>query len=218
MKKDLCELVVIIDESGSMGSVVSDTIGGFNTFLNTHKKLPGEAKLTLVKFDTSYNIVHNGTNIKDVEALNEKTYYPSGMTALLDATGKTIDEVGKRLSSTPIEERPEKVIVMIITDGEENSSKEYKKDKIKKMIEHQQDNYKWEFVFMGADQDAWSNAQHMGMKNYVNFSQADMGKTFRGMAYYSSNSRIKSEDTSLDNFQLSEDELNEKLDELTKDK
>jgi len=214
MKKDLCELIVIIDESGSMSSVVNDTIGGFNTFLETHQAMEGEAKLTLVKFDTKYEIVHNGVDIKNVPKLDKSLYYPGGMTALLDAVGKTIDTVAKRLDDTPEEERPEKVIVMIITDGEENSSKEYKLKQIKSKIELQINTYKWEFVFMGADQNAWDTAHSMGMQNSVDFSQRDIGKTIKGMAYYSSNVRSKSTAASLDNFNMTEDLLDAELNKI----
>jgi uncharacterized protein YegL len=218
MKKDLAELIVILDESGSMGSVVSDTIGGFNTFLDTHQKLPGEAKLTLVKFDTKYDIVYNGLDVRKVPALNNKTYAPGGMTALLDAVGRTIDEVGKRLDKTPEDEKPEKVIFMIITDGEENSSHEYTKEQVKEKTEHQKNNYAWEFVFLGADQDAWSNAQAMGINRSVNFVQSDMNRTMKGMTYYSSNIRAKSAKTSLDNFDLSDAQLDDELEKLKNNK
>ena len=218
MKKDLTELIVLIDESGSMGSVVGDTIGGFNTFLETHQKLPGEAKLTLVKFDTKYEIVHNGVEVRKVEPLTTKTYKPGGMTALLDAVGKTIDEVGRRLADTPENEKPEKVIFMVLTDGEENSSREYTKEQVKEKTEHQTNNYQWEFIFIGADQDAWSNARGIGMSQSYNFTQADMGRTMKGMAYYSSNVRVKSAKASMDNFDLSDAQLDDELEKLTKKK
>lgn len=214
MKKDLCELIVIIDESGSMHSVINDTIGGFNTFLETHQALPGEAKLTLVKFSTKYEIVHNGLDIQNVPKLDVFTYMPGGMTALIDAVGRTIDEVGKRLANTLEENRPEKVIVMIITDGEENSSCEYKLDQIKSKIETQTKDYSWEFIFLGADQNAWENAQSMGILNSITFTQSDINKTLKGMGYYSSNKRMGSVNASIDNFLISEEELDKELKEL----
>ena len=211
MKNDLCELIVVIDESGSMSSVRGDTIGGFNTFLETHQKLAGEARLTLVKFNSNYYLVHDGVNVKDVPLLTEASYIPSDMTALLDAIGKTIDTVGKRLAATPEEERPEKVIFMIITDGAENVSTEYTKEQVKDKTTHQREKYGWEFIFMGADQDAWGNGRGMGVNNSVNFTQHDMGKTLKGMSYMSSNMRAKSANTSLENYNLSEKELDAKL-------
>jgi uncharacterized protein YegL len=218
MKKDLFELIVLLDESGSMGSVVTDTIGGFNTFLETHQKLPGEAKLTLVKFDTKYEIVHNGVDVRKALALNTETYTPGGMTALIDAVGRTIDEVGYRLANTIEEERPEKVIFMIITDGEENSSKEYTKEQVKEKTEHQTKNYQWEFIFLGADQDAWANARGIGVQNSYNFMQGDINRTMKGMTYYSSNVRAKSAKTSMDNFDLSDAQLDSEIEKLKNDK
>lgn len=219
MKKDLFELVVLIDESGSMGSVVNDTIGGFNTFLDTHQKLPGEAKLTLVKFQSFGKDItaYNGIDVKLVHPLDSQTYRPGGSTALLDAVGKTIDTVGKRLADTPEEERPEKVIFMIITDGEENDSKEYNKAQIKEKTERQTKEYGWEFIFMGADQDAWSNARQMGVHNSVNFIQKDMKGTLNKMSYYSASARTRSADHSMENFNLSDAEVDKKLADLQKD-
>jgi len=211
MKKDLCELVVILDESGSMGMVTNDTIGGFNVFLETHQKMPGDANLTLVKFDTKYEIVHNGVDVRSVQPLNKNTYVPSGATALLDAVGRAIDELGKRYDILSDEEKPGKVIFLIITDGEENSSREYKLAQIKEKTTKRQDVDKWEFIFMGANQDAWAEAGKMGYANAVNYSVADMGKTMKAAAYYSMNSRGFSSKTSLDNFNLTEEELDKEL-------
>lgn len=211
MKKDLCELVVILDESGSMGNVTNDTIGGFNVFLETHQKMPGEARLTLVKFDTKYEIVHNGVDVRSAKPLDKTTYNPSGCTALLDAVGRAIDEVGKRFDTASEDEKPGKVIFLIITDGEENSSVEYKLHQVKEKTTKRQDVDKWEFIFMGANQDAWAEAGKMGYANAVNYSVADMGKTMKAAAYFSMNSRMYSEKTSLDNFSLSEEDLDREL-------
>jgi uncharacterized protein YegL len=216
MKKDLCELIVCIDESGSMSGVTNDTIGGFNQFVKTHQNLPGEAKLTLVKFNTKYEIVHNGLDIQKVPLLDNTTYIAGGMTALLDAVGRSIDEVGKRLSETPEEERPEKVIMLIITDGEENSSKEYKLEQIKQKMKHQQDVYNWEILFMGADQDAWQNAGNMGISNAINYAYADTNVTLKRASVYSANLRSRGSKASLDNFDLSDDQLDKELDDLSK--
>lgn len=211
MKKDLCELVVILDESGSMDNVKDDTIGGFNTFLETHQKLPGNANLTLVKFDTRYNIVHNGVDVRSVKPLDKTTYVPGSMTALLDAVGKAIDEVGKRYDASSEEEKPGKVIFLIITDGQENSSVEYKLEKIKEKTIKRQNENEWEFIFMGADQDAWAQAGGMGYNNAVNYHIGDIGRTMKAAAVYSKNSRTYSEKTSLSNFDLSEPELDKEL-------
>jgi uncharacterized protein YegL len=121
MKENLTELVFILDRSGSMGTMAKEAIGGFNAFLEEQKKLPGEAKLTLALFDHQYSLVCNGKDIKDVEPLDDKTYVPRGTTALLDAIGRTIDDVGSRLSATTEAERPSKILVAILTDGQENA-------------------------------------------------------------------------------------------------
>jgi uncharacterized protein YegL len=218
MKKNLCELVVIIDESGSMQNVTNDTIGGFNTFLETHQKLPGEANLTLVKFNTKYEIVYNGVDVRSVKPLDRMTYMTGGMTALLDATGRAIDEVGKRYDAMNKKDRPGKVIFLIITDGEENSSKEYKLEQIKNKVQLRQNDNKWEFVFMGANQDAWKAAGTMGVNNAVNYSVHDTARSMKAAAYYTANSRMFSKATDLDNFDMSDAELTKEIDNLTDDK
>jgi uncharacterized protein YegL len=218
MKKDLCELVVIIDESGSMMNVTDKTIRGFNEFLETHQELPGEALLTLVKFNTKYEIVHNGVNVKDVSKLDNKTYNPMGMTALLDAVGKAIDEVGKRYDEMKKKDKPGKVIFLIMTDGEENSSKEYKLEQIKEKIQNRRGKNKWEFVFMGANQDAWAAGGGMGISSNVNYTVDDTVRAFTGATYYTMNSRMYSKKASLDNFNLTQEELNVELTKVKKNK
>ena len=153
-QKDLTEIVCIIDRSGSMADVEEDARGGFNKFLEDQKALPGDAHMTLVKFDHEYTLEHNGVHISEVEPLTTETYVPRGTTALLDAIGRTIDDVGKRLKETPEHNRPEKVIVVILTDGLENASRDYSRVKVFEMIGVQKNTYKWEFIFLAADQDA----------------------------------------------------------------
>lgn len=216
MKKDLCELVVIIDESGSMYNTTNKTIRGFNEFLETHQNIPGEALLTLVKFNTKYEIIHSGVNVKNVPKLDNKTYNPMGMTALLDAVGKATDEVGKRYDEMKKKDKPGKVIFLIMTDGEENSSKEYKLKNIKEKIQKRQNENKWEFVFMGANQDAWATGGGMGIVNNVNYTVDDTVQAFTGAAYYTANSRMYSSKVSLDNFDLTQEELNKELTKIKK--
>lgn len=163
MKENLTEIICVVDKSGSMAPRTNDVIAGFNKFLEDQKKLPGDATLTLTLFDTHYRIVHSGETLKDVPPLDSSTYMAGGFTALLDAVGKTIDEVGERLHNTNEGDRPGKIIFLIITDGEENSSKEYHLDQVKKMIQRQQESYKWDFVFLGANQDAFAGAMKMGI-------------------------------------------------------
>jgi len=193
MNKDLTELVVVLDESGSMDVIVNDTIGGFNVFLNTHQKLLGQAKLTLVKFNTQTGIPYNGIDVKEVKPLNNRTYMPGGGTALLDAVGKSIDLVLKRINASKDEDIPAKIIFCILTDGEENSSKEYTLEQVKSSIENMRVNNGWEFIFIGANQDAWAAGGSMGVNQNVNFNYKTATKTFAGMSHFSANSRAAQE-------------------------
>jgi len=144
---DKTEIVFILDRSGSMAGLESDTIVGFNSFIEKQKRL-GETVVTTVLFDDRYQVLWNGVLANQV-TLTDKEYYVRGMTALLDAVGKTIIEVGQRLSNTAESERPNKVIVVITTDGMENASREFTYGKVKELITHQQEKYQWEFIFMG---------------------------------------------------------------------
>ena len=175
MKKDLTELVFILDRSGSMTGLEKDTIGGFNSLLEKQKKESGEAFVTTVLFDDKYELLHDRNNIKHINPITEKEYYVRGSTALLDAIGITINSIGKSLFNTNEEERPEKVLFVIITDGMENSSTEFSYEKIKEMIEHQKSKYAWEFMFLGANIDAVATAGSFGISadrasNYVSDS------------------------------------------------
>lgn len=154
MNDHLAEIVCIVDRSGSMQSIARDAIGGFNAFVAAQRKLPIPARLTLVLFDNEYEVVHAGIPLENVPDLTPATYVPRGATALLDAIGRTIDTFGKRLAETPEAERPGKVIVAILTDGEENASHTYNLTQISDTIQHQQAKYSWEFIFLAANQDA----------------------------------------------------------------
>lgn len=189
-KENFTSINVIIDKSGSMGGLTADTIGSFNTFLAEQKVVPGEAAFTLCTFNTDYSLVHDFVKLGSVPDLNSKTYRPSGGTALLDALGTTINSVGAKLAAMPEDERPSKVIFLVITDGEENSSKTFKKEQIKAMVEHQRDVYKWEFVFIGANIDAFSEGQSLGFsgQNSVSYN-ATRGGTHKLYSAVSSNMR-----------------------------
>lgn len=164
MRENFSEIVCIIDRSGSMHSIKDDAIGGFNQFLEDQKKVPGEANLTLVLFNHDYEVVHNGKPLPQVEPLNNDTYLPTGTTALLDAVGRTIDDVGQRLAKTAEADRPSTVIVAILTDGQENASKDYTKERIAEMIKHQEEKYAWQFFFLGANIDSFSTAGGLNIK------------------------------------------------------
>lgn len=158
MNDELVEMVCIVDRSGSMDAISSDAIGGFNSFIEGQKQQPGQARFTLVLFDHEYLVVHESEDIARVPPLDATTYVPRGTTALLDAIGRTIDDVGKRLHDTPEPERPGTVIIAILTDGMENASKDYTQNRIAAMIKHQQEKYDWQFLFLAANQDAIATA------------------------------------------------------------
>jgi uncharacterized protein YegL len=171
MKENSTELVFILDRSGSMSGLETDTIGGFNSMLEKQKKESGEAFVTTVLFDDKYELLHDRYDIKGVNLLTEKEYYVRGSTALLDAIGITINNIGKALSDTNEEDRPGKVLFVIITDGMENSSREFSYEKVKKMVEHQKSKYSWDFIFLGANIDAIKTANSFGIS-------ADMATNF----------------------------------------
>src|SRR5688500_6052362 len=170
--KDEALIVCVIDRSGSMDAVVEDAIGGYNAFLKAQKALPTPAKWSLVLFDREYDLVEKGIPIASAEPLDKHRYVPRGTTALLDAIGRTIDDTGKALAALPEAERPNKVLVAILTDGLENASKDYTRERIAQMIEQQRNVYNWEFLFLAAGQDAISAAASMAIPapNAVNFA------------------------------------------------
>jgi uncharacterized protein YegL len=163
MKKGLTELVFILDKSGSMSGLETDTIGGYNSMLEKQKMIDGECYVTTVLFDNNYELLHDRIDIKAVSPITEKEYQVGGSTALLDAIGKTINKIGNAQKHTADDYRAEKVLFVIITDGEENSSREYSADKIKAMIERQKTKYGWEFIFLGANIDAVQTASRFGI-------------------------------------------------------
>lgn len=162
MNQDLTDITVVLDRSGSMAIIADDTRGGFDTFVRDQGVGRGEARLTLVQFDHEYQVVHRARPVKDIPPLN---FTPRGNTALLDAIGRAITETGERLAATPESERPGRVAFVIITDGQENASHEYTKGRINAMIKHQRDAYKWDFLFLGANQDAIAEAGALGISH-----------------------------------------------------
>ncbi|WP_053365193.1 vWA domain-containing protein [Bacillus sp. FJAT-27245] len=176
MNKDLTEIIVLLDRSGSMAGLEQDTIGGFNSFLKRQTSLEGETLVTAVLFDDKYQILWNGVKAENAE-LTDKEYFVRGSTALLDAVGRTIVDVGCRLSKTEEERRPGKVIFVITTDGMENASREFTYEKVKELIRHQQERYSWEFIFMGANIDAAQEAGNLGIaqKHSYHFEASHTG-------------------------------------------
>lgn len=179
MKADLTDINVVLDRSGSMNSIAKDTIGGFNTFLKTQQEAEGEAYITLAQFDDQYDIVYSGVPISEAPILTRDTFVPRGFTALLDAIGKTINNTGKRISDLPEDQRPSKVIFVILTDGGENSSREFTGDIIRGMIKHQTEKYSWDFIFIGANQDAITVGGNLGISanNSMTYMANALGTT-----------------------------------------
>ena len=177
MLKNETDVTVILDRSGSMETIASDVIGGFNRFLTDQRRQPGDCRLSLVQFDDQYEVVYVARPIADASRLTEKTFQPRGSTALLDAIGRTIDTTGTRLAALPEAERPNRVLVVIITDGEENASVDYTRDQVFGMISSQQDVYGWSFLFLAANQDAIAEAAKVGIgaQQSMNFAATGAG-------------------------------------------
>lgn len=164
MNKNLTDLTLIVDRSGSMGfgDFHLDMQGGIKTLINEQKEVDGDCNLTLIEFDNQYDVLQEGVDIKKFE--NYKLV-PRGGTALCDAVGKGINSVGKRLCDMKEEDRPATVIFVIITDGGENASSEYTKEQIQDMVKKQENEFNWKFVFLGAEIDAFSEAGGIGVKH-----------------------------------------------------
>lgn len=163
MKKGLTELVFILDKSGSMGGLESDTIGGYNAMLNKQKKVPGECYVTTVLFDHGYELLHDRIEIRAISPISSAQYQVGGTTALLDALGRTIFKVENVQKHTERDYRADKVLFVIITDGHENSSREFSASKVKTLIEQKKVDQGWEFVFLGANIDAVETAGRYGI-------------------------------------------------------
>jgi uncharacterized protein YegL len=163
MKTNLTELVFILDRSGSMGGLETDTIGGYNSFLAKQQEQDGDCRITTVLFDHQYEVLHDRLDLKAVNPITEREYFVRGNTALLDAIGKTIHNIGNAQKYSKPEYRADKVLFVITTDGMENASREYNYDRIREMIERQKTKYGWEFIFLGANIDAVETAGRFGI-------------------------------------------------------
>lgn len=192
MKNDLARVVVILDRSGSMQSMRAAAISGFNEFIGKLKAQPGDVNVKLVQFDDQYEVVFDQP-LAQVPELTEATFVPRGMTALLDAQGKTIVALGEELAKFPESDRPASVTVLMITDGQENASHEYKQAQVKAMVTEQREKYSWNFVYVGANQDAIAVAASIGipMTSAINLDGGTLSNraVYTSMAAYVNTSR-----------------------------
>lgn len=163
MKKNLTELVFILDRSGSMHGLEGDTIGGFNSMLKKQKQEPGQAYVSTILFDDETEILHDRVKVGEVMPITSKEYYVRGCTALLDAVGGAIHHIGNIHKYARREDVPERTLFVITTDGMENASHRYSAPQVKKMIQRQKKKYGWEFLFLGANIDAVETAGHLGI-------------------------------------------------------
>ena len=162
-RPDLTDITFVLDRSGSMQSIKSATIESFNGFLHSQRGGAGIAHMSLVQFDDQFEPIYEAVSIQAAPDLNDTNYVPRGSTALLDAIGRAISATGERLREQPEADRPGTVVFATLTDGYENASREYTLQRINEMISHQRETYSWQFVFLGANQDAIATATQMGM-------------------------------------------------------
>lgn len=163
MDKELTEILVVLDRSSSMAAVASATTESYDSFVQEQKDANvGRCLLTLTQFNTEYEIVYQGKPIEDVPRLD---FQPAGMTALRDAIGRTINEAGQRFAAMPEDKRPGNVVMMILTDGEENSSKEFTQEQVEALVKQQADKYDWTFIFLGQNIDAFHTGHSLGLDN-----------------------------------------------------
>jgi len=201
------QIICILDRSGSMSSIMSDSIGGFNTFLKQQKELKDEATLTIALFDDKYEMLYDDVDIKKVDELTNKIWYPRGTTALYDAIGKTINTVkANHLKSG--NEKPTKVLVCIVTDGHENASSEYGHDMIKKLIKDCEDD-DWNFIYFGANQDAFAVGNSLNISGNNTYTYTSTSTGVQDMSFILSNTvtSYRSMNTSDSNFKYSSKHL-----------
>ena len=177
MKKGLTEIVFILDRSGSMSGLEADTIGGYNSLMERQKKEEGEAYISTVLFDDTCEVLYDRVSLDKIEPMTEKEYYVRGCTALLDALGGAIHHIGNVHKYAREEDRPEKTLFIITTDGQENASRQYTYEKVKHMVERQKEKFGWEFLFLGANMDAVAEAGRFGIKadRAVNYNCDSIG-------------------------------------------
>lgn len=197
------KIINIIDKSGSMGSMIDSAINGFNEFIINQKQVDGKALITTSLFNTNYQSLYEDIDINDCYFLNKNNYVPGGMTALYDAIGKSINNEIDKLGNLPMEERPEKTLCVILTDGYENSSSSFNKDQIKKLIGEMKEDFNWEFIFLAANEDASLTAQGMGISKGNSYAftntSAGLSDAYRGVSFASTSYR-NSKSVKLDNL------------------
>lgn len=177
MKKNLSEIVFLLDRSGSMSGLEKDTIGGFNAMIEKQKKEEGEALISTILFDHEMKVLHDRVQVQDVKPISEKDYQVRGCTALLDAMGGAIHHIGNVHKYARNEDVPEHTIFVITTDGMENASSHYSSSKVRTMVERQKEKYGWEFLFLGANMDAIAAAKNFGIEEdkAVEYRSDDIG-------------------------------------------
>ena len=177
MKKNLTELVMILDRSGSMGGLESDTIGGYNSMLQRQREAEGEVLVSTVLFDNESEVLHDRIPLREMRPMTEKEYFVRGCTALLDAIGGAIHHIGNVHRYAREEDRPEKTIFVITTDGMENASSRYSYEKVRRMVEQKKEKDGWEFLFLGANMDAIETAGRFDIApdRAANYNSDSMG-------------------------------------------
>jgi len=177
MKKNLTEIVFILDRSGSMSGLESDTIGGFNSMIEKQKKAEGEALISTILFDNKSRVLHDRVNIENIRLMTDEDYTVGGCTALLDAIGGAIHHIGNIHKYARKEDVPEHTMFIITTDGMENASHQYSSDRVKRMIQRQKEKYGWEFLFLAANIDAVETAENIGIapERAVNYHSDSRG-------------------------------------------
>lgn len=210
MKNDYTHVSILIDRSGSMQSIKSDVIGGFNQLIDDQKLVPGELTITLAQFDQNnglqYDLINNFSPLKEVISLTNENYVPRGSTPLNDALAKLINDTGKVLADKPEQDRPSKVLIVSITDGRENASKEHTKESLKALIENQEKNYNWQFMYIGANQDTFAESASRGITANYAFTSDSFGTKKMSKVMSSTIASYRSSDPSM-SYNLS-DELN----------